>query len=82
MIYVLNLYLFHKYKSDVLKKLSVNLFSFRRFAAWVGDGVNWCSPYKGWQKIYDNSPLQIVQKQGYGNKKHLILGKAIIQTLS
>ncbi|KAL6421845.1 hypothetical protein ACFW04_010982 [Cataglyphis niger] len=44
------------------------------FAAWVGEGVNWCSPYKGWQKIYDNSPLQIVKKQGYENKKHLILG--------
>ncbi|EFN68976.1 Chitooligosaccharidolytic beta-N-acetylglucosaminidase [Camponotus floridanus] len=44
------------------------------FAAWVGDGLNWCSPYKGWQKIYDNSPLQIIKNQGYGNKAHLILG--------
>jgi len=47
----------------------------------VGDGVNWCSPYKGWQKIYDNSPLQIIKKQGYANKEHLILGKIIFQTL-
>ncbi|XP_011171734.2 chitooligosaccharidolytic beta-N-acetylglucosaminidase [Solenopsis invicta] len=44
------------------------------FGAWVGEGNNWCSPYKGWQKIYDNSPLDMIKKQGYGNKKHLILG--------
>ncbi|XP_011685543.1 PREDICTED: chitooligosaccharidolytic beta-N-acetylglucosaminidase [Wasmannia auropunctata] len=44
------------------------------FGAWVGEGNNWCAPYKGWQKIYDNSPLDMVKKQGYGNKKHLILG--------
>ncbi|RLU20777.1 hypothetical protein DMN91_007391 [Ooceraea biroi] len=44
------------------------------FAAWVGEGNNWCSPYKGWQKIYDNSPLQITKNLGYANKKHLILG--------
>jgi len=34
------------------------------FGAWVGDGppnVNWCSPYKGWQTVYDNSPHQIAQ---------------------
>lgn len=29
------------------------------FSAWVGNGTNWCSPYKGWQKVYDNNPLQI-----------------------
>ena len=23
-------------------------------ASWVGKGTNWCSPYKGWQDIYDN----------------------------
>ncbi|XP_032672325.1 chitooligosaccharidolytic beta-N-acetylglucosaminidase [Odontomachus brunneus] len=44
------------------------------FAAWVGEGNNWCTPYKGWQKIYDNSPLEIVKKQGYEHKKDLILG--------
>ncbi|KAK4884179.1 hypothetical protein RN001_000450 [Aquatica leii] len=25
------------------------------FANWVGEGTNWCPPYKGWQTIYDNS---------------------------
>ncbi|KAK2576761.1 hypothetical protein KPH14_005406 [Odynerus spinipes] len=45
------------------------------FGAWVGAGNNWCSPYKGWQLIYDNSPLNILQKQGFGaDKKHLMLG--------
>lgn len=24
------------------------------FAGWVTDGHNWCSPYSGWQKIYDH----------------------------
>lgn len=24
------------------------------FAGWVTDGHNWCSPYIGWQKVYDN----------------------------
>ncbi|CAD6208082.1 GSCOCT00010351001.2-RA-CDS [Cotesia congregata] len=44
------------------------------FGAWIGAGNGWCSPYKNWQKIYDNSPLQIARSQGVGNKKHLILG--------
>ncbi|CAG9785408.1 unnamed protein product [Diatraea saccharalis] len=26
------------------------------FGAWVGSGNNWCSPFIGWQKVYDNSP--------------------------
>nr|QBG82656.1 beta-n-acetylglucosaminidase [Heortia vitessoides] len=29
------------------------------FGAWVGSGNNWCSPYIGWQKVYDNSPAVI-----------------------
>jgi hexosaminidase len=24
------------------------------FGSWVRDGNNWCSPYKGWQAVYDN----------------------------
>ncbi|KOB75344.1 Beta-hexosaminidase, partial [Operophtera brumata] len=24
------------------------------FGSWVGEGNNWCSPYIGWQKVYDN----------------------------
>ncbi|XP_008558028.1 chitooligosaccharidolytic beta-N-acetylglucosaminidase [Microplitis demolitor] len=44
------------------------------FGAWIGEGSNWCSPYKGWKKIYENSPLKIVKEHGVENKKHLILG--------
>lgn len=29
------------------------------FAGWVKDGNNWCSPYIGWQKVYENSPAKI-----------------------
>lgn len=56
-------------------------FLFHRFGAWVGEGNNWCAPYKSWQKIYDNSPLNMIKKQGYGNKKHLILGKSYVKNL-
>ncbi|CAH4037655.1 unnamed protein product [Pieris brassicae] len=31
------------------------------YGAWVGTGNNWCSPYIGWQKVYDNSPKQMAQ---------------------
>ncbi|KAG8035909.1 hypothetical protein G9C98_003035 [Cotesia typhae] len=44
------------------------------FGAWIGAGNGWCSPYKTWQKIYDNSPLRIARSQGVTSKKHLILG--------
>ncbi|KOC64317.1 Chitooligosaccharidolytic beta-N-acetylglucosaminidase, partial [Habropoda laboriosa] len=44
------------------------------FAAWIGQGNNWCAPYKGWQKIYDNSPLKILGSQRLESKKNLILG--------
>ncbi|XP_046477221.1 chitooligosaccharidolytic beta-N-acetylglucosaminidase [Neodiprion pinetum] len=45
------------------------------FGAWVGEGNNWCSPYKGWQKVYDNSPLAILTSQGFSpDKKNQILG--------
>ena len=29
------------------------------FSGWVTDGNNWCSPYKGWQKIYENKPATV-----------------------
>jgi len=30
------------------------------FSNWIGgEGHNWCSPYKGWQQIYENSPHKI-----------------------
>ncbi|XP_066144169.1 chitooligosaccharidolytic beta-N-acetylglucosaminidase-like [Euwallacea fornicatus] len=39
------------------------------FGGWVGSDNNWCSPYKGWQLIYDNKPIDIV-----GDKKNQVLG--------
>ncbi|KAF2899728.1 hypothetical protein ILUMI_06454 [Ignelater luminosus] len=39
------------------------------FAGWVQGGNNWCAPYIGWQKIYDNSPARIG-----GNRKSQFLG--------
>ncbi|XP_012277932.1 chitooligosaccharidolytic beta-N-acetylglucosaminidase [Orussus abietinus] len=45
------------------------------FGAWVGEGNNWCSPYKGWQTVYENSPLAISRQNGITpNQLHLILG--------
>ena len=29
------------------------------FGGWVNGGNNWCSPYIGWHKVYDNSPVQM-----------------------
>ncbi|XP_060536294.1 chitooligosaccharidolytic beta-N-acetylglucosaminidase [Cylas formicarius] len=39
------------------------------FAGWVTDGNNWCSPYVGWQRVYENKPAKVA-----GNKKSQILG--------
>ncbi|CAH2991416.1 unnamed protein product [Chilo suppressalis] len=39
------------------------------FGAWIGSGNNWCSPYTGWQKVYDNSPAAMAL-----HHKDLILG--------
>ena len=45
------------------------------YSAWVGEGNNWCSPYKGWQKVYDNSPKKIYRDQGgVEANEDLILG--------
>ncbi|XP_029052916.1 chitooligosaccharidolytic beta-N-acetylglucosaminidase isoform X1 [Osmia bicornis bicornis] len=44
------------------------------FSAWIGDGNNWCSPYKGWQKVYENSPFKIIRSQGLEMKRNLVLG--------
>ncbi|XP_065720541.2 chitooligosaccharidolytic beta-N-acetylglucosaminidase isoform X2 [Drosophila suzukii] len=38
-------------------------------AGWVTDGNNWCSPYIGWQKVYDNSLTSIA-----GDYEHHVLG--------
>jgi len=34
------------------------------YSAWVGAGNNWCSPYKGWQIVYDNNPRKMYLDQG------------------
>ncbi|XP_026276517.2 chitooligosaccharidolytic beta-N-acetylglucosaminidase [Frankliniella occidentalis] len=34
------------------------------FGAWVGEGNNWCSPYIGWQKVYDNDPRGLLRRMG------------------
>lgn len=39
------------------------------FGAWVTDGNNWCSPYIGWQKVYENKPIKIA-----GDKINQVLG--------
>ncbi|RVE49648.1 hypothetical protein evm_005705 [Chilo suppressalis] len=39
------------------------------FGAWLGTGNNWCSPYIGWQKVYNNSPAAMALEH-----KDLILG--------
>ncbi|XP_030756316.1 chitooligosaccharidolytic beta-N-acetylglucosaminidase-like [Sitophilus oryzae] len=38
-------------------------------SSWVSTGNNWCSPYKGWQTVYDNKPSDIA-----GNKTSQVLG--------
>jgi hexosaminidase len=32
------------------------------FGGWVNDGNNWCSPYIGWQKVYENAPSNLGAK--------------------
>ncbi|MPC41686.1 Chitooligosaccharidolytic beta-N-acetylglucosaminidase [Portunus trituberculatus] len=44
------------------------------FGAWVGEGNNWCSPYIGWQKVYDNSPHQMALNLTKSTYANLILG--------
>ncbi|XP_050674128.1 chitooligosaccharidolytic beta-N-acetylglucosaminidase isoform X2 [Leptidea sinapis] len=39
------------------------------FGAWIGEGNNWCAPYIGWQKVYENSPRDMAQQY-----QDLILG--------
>ena len=44
------------------------------FGAWVGEDNNWCSPYSGWQKVYDNSPHQMALNLTKSTYANLILG--------
>jgi len=45
------------------------------YSSWVGEGNNWCSPYKGWQVVYGNSPKAHYKAAGGdSSKENLILG--------
>ena len=47
------------------------------FSAWVGEGNNWCNPYKGWQMIYEFDPDAVVTRRGFeltDEIKDLLLG--------
>ena len=54
------------------------------FHSWVSDGLNWCSPYKGWQTVYENDPYRIIEKHGVSNqmeaKKNVLGGEVAIWT--
>ena len=49
------------------------------YAGWVTDGNNWCSPWKGWQAVYDNSPRQMYRDQGGERRKGQLFRTANIQ---
>lgn len=47
------------------------------YGAYVGEGNNWCTPYKGWQKIYQNDPYELLTKRNVKlteEKKKQVLG--------
>ena len=52
------------------------------YGSWVGNGPNnWCSPYKGWKIIYDNSPRKIIDNYGLiYNAKQFLGGEAALWT--
>ena len=37
------------------------------FSGWVWDSPSWCSPYKGWQTVYQNDPHAILETHGVAN---------------
>lgn len=45
------------------------------FEGWVTNGNNWCSPYIGWQKVYENSPKKIA---GAGKEKQILGSEAAL----
>ena len=50
------------------------------FAGWVWDSPSWCSPYKGWQTVYQNDPYAILETHGVANldeAKRNILGAEV-----
>jgi hexosaminidase len=53
-------------------------------SGWVSDGNNWCSPYKGWQLIYENDPHSILESHQVSNleeaKQNVLGGEVAIWT--
>lgn len=46
----------------------------------MGEGNNWCSPYIGWQKVYDNDPIKLLDQTSLNisnnpELKSLIMGQ-------
>lgn len=54
------------------------------FGSWIGNGHNWCSPYKQWQAQYMNDPFAILENQGVENlaeaKKNVLGGEVALWT--
>ncbi|CAL4143420.1 unnamed protein product, partial [Meganyctiphanes norvegica] len=49
------------------------------YGAWVGEGNNWCSPYKGWQTVYDNSPTAMAKNlTGKAHDASILGGEAAL----
>jgi len=47
------------------------------YGGWVGDGNNYCTPYKGWQKQYENDLYKLLEESGLTvtpAMKELVLG--------
>merc|ERR1712117_765958 len=47
------------------------------YGGWVGDGNNYCTPYKGWQKQYENDLYKLLEESGLAvtpAMKELVLG--------
>lgn len=45
------------------------------YGQWVGEGPNnWCSPYIGWQKAYENSPRKLIVNFNETFSREKILG--------
>ena len=50
---------FGAWYEDLLPQLSCSLIVIIR----VGEGNNWCSPYKEWQRVYKNDPYELLEKR-------------------
>ena len=53
--------------------------NFFRFQAWIGEGNNWCSPFKTWKHIYSNSLYDILKTNNVEvEKRSLVLGDSAL----